>query len=344
MAKPRFALVIVLVVVIIVVLAAIAAYYLSQAGPSGAAPACSGASTYSGTVTDTAGAGLGGVVVDLSPSAPGVGTTAAVTSSASGAWSASVSGACPYTATLYWRSASAGPRLATVATIPSTYNTQVNVTRAAVSLQFFAEFPNTAGINASLFLPAQNLTFSVDAVTSGTIPLGFLPVDSGGERGYNFTYPQPTNWTNGTPFALLDTGATAFRVGDENGHWVVYAVPGGAPAFTVTPVTDSLNMTAAIALAQAAGANPYVTVGAHATSTPGASFASNATHVALGTAGTAFGIGLPGFLSVVTDGSPQTYPASHVSLVNAGGGNVCYVVYTDVLNLHAWFYGTGRCP
>lgn len=344
MAKPRFVLILVLVVVIIVILAALAAYYLSQAGSGPAAQACSGVRTYSGTVTDTAGAGLGGVVVALTPTSPGVGSSAAVTSSASGAWSASVSGVCPYTATLYWQSASAGPRLATAATIPATYDAQVNVTRATVTLQFLAEFPNSAGVNASLFLPANNLTFSVDAVTSGTIPLGFLPLDSGGERGYNFTYPQETNRTNATPFALVDTGALAYRVGDENGHWVVYAVPGSAPALTVTTATDGLNMTAAIALAQAAGANPYVTVGAHATSTPGASIASNATHVALGTAGTAFGIPLPGFLSVVTQGSPQTYPTSQVTLTNAGGGNVCYVVYTDVLNLHAWFYATGRCP
>ncbi len=331
-------------VVIIVILAAVTIYALTRSSPSPGptSKACAGTATYNGVVKDQAGAALGGVVVSLSAAPPYTGMNATVTTDASGAWSASLSGTCPYQGTLYWQSASQGPRLATVAGLNPTSSLGVNVSRTLVSLQLVKEFPNSAGLNISLHLP--DLTFSVTAFYSGSIPLAFLPRNEVGDYAVNFTMPSWMNASGVAPYSLNYSGAMAYRVQDMNGNWVVYATPAAGGAFSVGNAAEYLNMTQAIADAQANLTNPYVQVGARSTVTHTWNV-TNATHVGTGIVAWAYQVPLEGFFSINNLSNPNVYASAEVPLKNPAGGNICFVVWApEAINAHAWYYGAGKCP
>ncbi len=335
----------VLLIAAIVITGAVAVYYVTRPPAGGNPPvqstACSGPQTYAGTVTDTNGTGLGGVVLMLAAIPPNQGVNATAVSGPTGAWAAAVSGTCPYAATLFWQSAASGPRLGSVTPLTHTSSVRVNVSRAPVTLQWMKEYPNSPGTNASVFLPARNLTFSVEAQWSGSIPLGFLELDWAMHPAMNFTYPGFYNASSTSPFAVADAGAVAYRVVDANGNWVIYAAPGSVSALSTVNVTENITMTQAIFVSTT---SPYATVPAHQTLSWQFAVQSQGGLDPLGIATVAFGTTLLGYSTIYTQNWPNTYPTATMALTNPGGGSVCYVVYGQLLNVHAWYYGAGKCP
>ena len=343
MARPRFVLAVVLAVVIIIVLAGATAYYLSlpPAGSGTPSTACSGTKAYSGTVSNATGVGVVGIVVQLNVAAPNSGTNTTATTGASGAWSATLSGVCAYNVRYFWRSASSGPRLATATGLSAVSTQTVHVAWLEVNLPLLSEFSHDGNASVSVTLP-QGLSFFVDANATGSIATGFLPQDSAGNPGYNFTLPTFQQANGTAPFALYYPNATVYRVQDENGNSLVYAAPNAPqPLQTSSDITDPLNMTAAIADVLAAGGVPYVQVaGRSARMTP--FNVTNATHALVGTVGTFYGSSLWDYVTVRTNST--LYLSVDLTLTNTANRNACFAVDPDGSAIHAWYYGLGNCP
>ncbi len=337
--RSRLILGIVLAVVIIVILAAVAVFYLGPLGPAGTG-ACSGTQAYSGTVTNDTGIGVAGVVVGLAATLPKVGTNATVTTTANGAWSATLSGVCAYTARYFWQSASAGPRLAVASNLDRTSTQTVHVSWMTADLTLLAEYSHDANATIDITVP-QGLSFFVDANASGSIATGFLDHDDVGNPGYNFTAPSAMAMNGTAPWAVVYRNATAYRIQDENGNGLVYAAPSAAGTWATMTTVDALNRTAAIADSQNRGLVPYVQVPGRTTSTIPYNV-TNVSHELVGTVGTFFGSALQDFVTVRTNST--LYLRADLTLVNSANRSQCYVVDAQGAVLHVWFYGTGNCP
>lgn len=339
MNRSRLILGVVLAVVIIVILAAVAVFYLGPLGPAGTG-ACSGTQAYSGTVTNDTGVGVAGVVVGLAATLPKIGTNATVTTAANGAWSATLSGVCAYTARYFWQSATDGPRLAVASTLAHSSTQTVHVSWMTADLTLLAEYPQDANATVDITIP-QGLSFFVDANATGSIATGFLNHDDVGNPGYNFTTPSAMAMNGTAPWAIVYRNATAYRVQDENGNSLVYAVPSAAGTWGRTSTVDALNRTAAIALTLAAGGIPYVQVAGRGSLTTPYNV-TNATHELVGTVGTFFGSSLQDFVTVRTN--TTLYLRADLTLTNTQNRNACFVVAREGPVIHAWYYSLGNCP
>lgn len=332
----------VLVVAIVIVVAAVSAYYLTlpRAGTPGPTSTCAGTKTYSGVVQNTTGTGVQGAVVSLAATAPNTGTHGNATTDANGAWSASVSGVCAYTAHVYWQSTVNSPLLAEQANVSATSSFDVNVSWENVTVTVLAEFPHTSTANVSVAVP-DGFTFFVEASSNGSIPLGFLQTDAAGSPGYGFSSNGSFGVTGTLPLAVIRPAARAYRVVDMNGNSVVYAVPRLEAALGTMGITDPLSMSTAIAQVQARGGIPYVQVAAHGSVSIPLNV-TNQTHVFAGTTTGVFGISLDAFVTLYANSTAQL--GLRATFVNSTNRMQCYVLDQEGVQIHTWSYGPGACP
>lgn len=345
LANRRMILTLVLVVVILVILAGATAYYLTlppgKGGTPGLTSTCTGSKTYSGLVENTTGAAVQGAVVSLAATPPNFGTYANATTDASGAWSASVSSVCAYTARVFWQSAVNSPLLAQRSNLAATSTFDVNVSWANVTLTVLEEFPHASNANVTATIPA-GFTFFVEANSTGSIPLGFLQTDATGSPGYGF-YDNSSDLKvdGGLPYGIIRPAARAYRVVDLNGNSVVYAVPLLQAFFGSAGITDPLNMTAAIAQVQARGGIPYVQVAAHGTFSLPLNV-TNQTHVFAGLTTGVFGVSLEAFVTLYTNSTAQL--GLRATFTNTTNRTQCFVLDQEGVQIHTWAYGAGACP
>ncbi len=343
MADRRVILTLVLVVAILVIVAGVAAYYLTlpPSGTPGTTSTCSGRKAYSGVVENTTGASVQGAVVSLAATPPNAGTYANATTDANGAWSATVSSVCAYTAHVYWQSPVNSPLLAERVNVSPTSTFDVNVSWENVTLTVLAEFPHTGTANVSVTIPA-GFTFFVEANSTGSIPLGFLQTDAAGSPGYGFSSNDTgLNSTHGLPYAIIRPAARAYRVVDLNGNSVVYAVPLLDALLGSTGSTDPLNMTAAIAQVQARGGIPYVQVASHGSISLPLNV-TNQTHVLAGITNGVFGVSLEAFVTLYTNSTAQL--GLRATFTNTTNRVQCFVLDQEGVQIHTWSYGPGACP
>ena len=281
-----------------------------------------------------------GAVISLAATPPNVGTTANVTTDASGAWSATVAAVCAYTARVYWQSASDGPLLAETVNVSTPSSTTVHVAWQTVILTLSFEFPHSANASVSEFIP-DGFSFFVEANHSGSIPLGFLPIDASGSPGYPFSMNGSLSETGGTPYETIRPAARAYRVQDLYGNSAVYAVPWLQASFGSASVADPLGMAAAVARVQARGSNPYVQVSPHGGTTIPFSV-TNASHLWVGSTTGIFGVTLEDYVTVRTNSTLTLGLA--VLLVNTTNATQCYVVDPEAAQIHSWYFGDGSCP
>lgn len=342
MANRQLVLGLVLATAVLVVLAGATAYYLTR--PSGepvpVGAACAGNETYSGSVHNDTQAPVPEVVVALSPAPPNAGLRANVTTDASGAWSARVSGGCAYDAGLYWQSAADGPLLAEASNLTATSALTVHVAWQPATLTFLAEYPHDANATVTVTVPAGFSIF-VDANASGNLSLGFLPTDGSGHPGYNFTVEAMTA-AHTSPFALEYTGAHVYRIQDAGGDVVVYATPTPGGAFGTVSATDPLTMTQAIDLLLAQNTYPYVQVARGIVEQSYWHNVTDATHAPLGTAASAFGATLWAYFTVPANRT--LFLRLEVTLTNPSNRDQCFVLDMGLVEAHVWHYGVGACP
>lgn len=345
LANRRMLLSLVVIVAVLLIIAGAAAYYLTLppagSGTPGSKSTCTGTKTYSGLVANTSGVPVQGAVVSLAATPPNSGTYANATSDSGGAWSATVSSVCAYTARVYWQSPVNSPLLAQQANISATSDFAVNVSWVNVTLTVLAEFPHSASANVTVAIPL-GFTFFVEANSSGSIPLGFLQTDAAGSPGYGFLDNTSSSVNTGSvPYAIIRPAARAYRVVDLNGNSVVYAVPRLQSTLGSLDTTDPLTMAAAIAQVQARGGNPYYQVAAHGgTSIP--LNVTNETHVFAGQTTGVFGLSLETYVTLYTNGTAQL--GLRVDLINTTNRNQCYVIDQEGVQIHTWSYGPGACP
>ncbi len=344
MANRRIVLTLVLVVAILVVLAGVAVYYLtlppSGGGTPGTTSTCSGSKAYSGVVENTTGTNVQGAVVSLAATPPNTGTFANATTDANGAWSATVSGVCAYTAHVYWQSPVNSPLLAERVNVSATSTFDVNVSWENVTLTVLAEFPHSTSANVTVAVP-DGFTFFVEANSTGSIPLGFLQTDPAGSPGYGFSSNGSFGVTGTLPLAVIRPAARAYRVVDMNGNSVVYAVPRLQAGFGTMGITDPLTMTAAIAQVQARGGIPYVQVASHGSVSIPLNV-TNQTHVLAGTTSGVFGSSLDTFVTLYTNTTAQL--GLRATFVNSTNRIQCFVLDQEGVQIHTWSYGAGACP
>ncbi len=343
MADRRVILTLVLVVAILVIVAGVAAYYLTlpPSGTPGTTSTCSGSKAYSGVVENTTGASVQGAVVSLVATPPNAGTYANATTDANGAWSATVSSVCAYTAHVYWQSPVNSPLLAERVNLSPTSTFEVNVSWENVTLTVLAEFPHTATANVSVTIPA-GFTFFVEANSTGSIPLGFLQTDAAGSPGYGFSANNTSDSMDGAlPYAVIRPAARAYHVVDLNGNSVVYAVPLLESGFGGANILDPLNMTAAIAQVQARGGIPYVQVASHGSISLPLNV-TNQTHVLAGVTNGVFGVSLEAFVTLHTNSTAQL--DLRATFTNPTNRVQCFVLDQEGVQIHTWSYGPGACP
>ena len=298
---------------------------------------CRGQQVFSGIVFDAGNDPLAGVQVVFTPAPPLAGGSAVVRTSVGGQWSALVSGGCPYDAAFYRQSAEDGPLIAQRTSIPDRLNLSVPVSSQFRDLALFAEHPDADNVTVMADLGA-GVVFTLPAVDSGSIPLGFLPVVAPGQRGANFTLSGELNLTASAPAEVLFLGAAVHSVQDIAGGWVVYAPPqyGGAQ-LSSTP--EDLTPAQGAALAAQQGQDPYYEVCGLCTGGFRMSF-TNESGIAVASNPDVFGVSLNASLAA----PPRT--AVHVTAVFASGGdsNAWFVVYREGADVHAWYGGTGTSP
>ncbi len=344
MASRRILVAAILVVVIIVVLAAVTAYYLtlppSRTGPV-TTNTCTGTKAYSGVVQNDTAVPVAGAVVSLKATPPNLGTNATATTDANGAWSATVSSGCAYTAVVYWQSSVNSPILARQSNLSTPSTVSVHVSWQNVNLTLLEEFPHSANANVTVTTPL-GFSFFVEANSTGSIPLGFLQTDAAGSPGYGFSQTNVSGVDTGSlPWAIIWPAARAYQVRDMNGNSVVYAVPVLSALFQGENITDALTMANAIAQVQARGGNPYHQVAAHGTATATYNV-TNATHVFTAATVGVFGVSLETFVSVPTNSTLEL--GLSVQLLNTTNRVQCYVVDPEGPQVHTWYYGPGACP
>jgi hypothetical protein len=304
---------------------------------SGGPTSCSGNSTYSGTVTDSAHRGLGAIVVALSPVVQRDGIVTSVLTNDSGAWSATVSGGCGYRALLYWQSESDGPLLGNVSGLPRSSSISVNVSEAPLSLVLFREFSHTSNVTISAEISA-GVRFSVSARANGNISLGFLEINAANESGTDFITREGHGTTASGSYALVYEGAKAVEVVDLDGDSVVYVLPTANGRFAFSAANDHLTMGEAIDLNLAHNVNPYVQVAGHGTATYWWDV-TGGSRIPLAQNVSAFGTQLGSSFGV----NAGAHAKFTVTITNLGDSDNCYVMYRESFEFHLWFYSPSHC-
>lgn len=304
-----------------------------------AIPCPAGKTTFSGTVTDQEGNGLGGVLVALA-TLPNLypqygGTT---TSSATGSWSLTFSYQCPMSARFYWQSN--GPLVKTVSSIPFSSNYALTIWRVPAVINLLYEFPNDPSVTVNYSL-AASLTFSFDATISGGINVGFLSVDAAGHVGASVTMGGGNSASGYSPYVIIYPVGTWYKVQDVSGNYVVYVLPGVAQSLWTGPVTDYLTVNDGINRDNAASPPiiPYVQVARHTTVQLWRTFSTTIT-VDAQVGGSAFGVGLTTHVGV----SGTVTLTWGISFTNSGTKTNCYVLYQLGPEMHAWLYSNNACP
>jgi hypothetical protein len=232
---------------------------------------------------------------------------------------------------------SGGPWLANVSTLSNGSTIDVSVGREAVSLVLFSESAHDSNVTISVEV-SGGVRFSVDAMTYGSIPLGFLDLNAAGRPGANFTVPLPMAMASTGFHALVYTGAEAYRVTDIFGNLLVYVTPSQNGRFAFSNAADSLTMEGAINLDYAANVNPYVQIAGHHTQTYWWDVTTGS-RTPLAQDARAFDMKLPSTFSV----AGGAHAKFTIEITNGGASNECYVQYSKFFDFHLWYFST-QCP